>query len=337
MILAKSPKVLCTPNNLADKRMLFQRSQGSFYNTAIDNRGKFWSYIDHMRKGLILFLAFSPLMGEAIEPAALKQTILAKQNALQMASSEREKSQIFYELARAYCQDQEIEQAFCHFLEALKRADKLPPCVMSESEKNIYESALDEYLANAGTDPGRAAQELLDHYGEKAENHSEYLYLNFLIATAYANLGKYDAFFERFFRAYPYLSDTFLAYKTQGILYLRLSQRSACMDERQAFQREAFECLTSALERSPQDASLYKVLVFLAKDEENDAQVRVYLKGIVANKTPVPRGDIYLYVREAVALGEWGIGQAIIDQARALYDYSRAVSAAQEYLNQNKG
>lgn len=286
-----------------------------------------------MRKGLILFLCFAsaPCFGD------VKQTILEKQQALQKVSSAREKSQIFYELARGYCQDQEIEQAFCHFLQALKGVEKLPPRIMGKPEQEIYTPALTDYLAHAGRDPVRAAQELLDRYGEVADRHPEYLHLNFLMATAYANLGKYDLFFERFYRGYPYLSDSFLAYKTQGILYLRLSQRCASREERGAFQREAFHCLTAALERSPQDTSLYKILVSLAKDEKDNARVRSYLQAMVDHKTPIPRGDVYLYVREAVALGEWGIGQAIVDQARTLYNYSRAVSDAQEYLNQNKG
>ncbi|MFC2049450.1 hypothetical protein ACFLR2_02105 [Chlamydiota bacterium] len=291
-----------------------------------------------MRKGIIIFLALLPLVGFAEEPVTIKQTILAKQNALR-ASNEKKKSQIYYELAKAYYEDQEIDQAFCHFLEALKRAATVPPREMCEAEKVCYEPALADYLAQAGIDPEQAAHELLDRYGEIADQHKDYLHLNFLIAMAYANLGKYDAFFERFYRGYPYLSDTFLAHKTKGILYLRLSQRNYCPEERKAFQQEALQCLTRALERNPHDANLYKILVFLAKDEENEPQIRAYLHKMVENQTPIPRSDICFYVKEAVALGEWGVGQAIIDQARSLYDYSRAVSAAQEYLSlsQKKG
>ncbi len=289
-----------------------------------------------MLLGVILFFALSTL-GNAAEPAEIKQTIFSKKQALQKASSGGEKASIFYDLARAYYEDQEIAQAFMHFLEALKRVDKRAPCVMVQAEKNIYEPALANYLAHVGRCPEKAASELLDQYGEVAAAHSDYVHLNFLIATAFANLGSYDAFFERFYRGYPYLSDSFLAYKTQGILYLRLSQLSSSMELRHTFQQEAAHLLTAALERNAKDASIYKVLVLLAKDKKDDTLIRTYLHGMVTHETPVPRGDISFYVREAVALCEWRTCQAIIDQARALYDYSRAVSAAQEYLNQNKG
>ena len=287
-------------------------------------------------KGIILFLALSTL-GNTAEPAVIKQTILAKKQALQKVSSEHEKAKIFYDLARAYHEDQEIAQAFIYFLEALKRVEKRALCPMELAEKNIYESALSNYLAHVGLIPEEAAKELLDRYGEVAAAHSDYVHLNFLIATAYANLGRYNDFFERFYRGYPYLNDSFLAYKTQGILYLRLSQLSSCLELRQSFQQEASHLLTAALERNAGDASLYKVLVLLAKDQKDDTLVRTYLRGMVTHETPIPRGDISFYVREAARLGEWGICQTLIDQARALYNYSRAVSAAQEYLNQNKG
>ena len=286
--------------------------------------------------GVTLFLALS-MLGNAAEPVAIKQTILSKKQALHKASCEREKAPLFYELARVYHKDQEIAQAFIHFLEALKRVEKQASYTMSLEEKKVYESALSNYLAQGGHNPEAAAQELLNSYGEMAAAHSDYLHLNFLIATAYANLGRYDDFFELFYRGYPYLSDSFLAYKTQGILYLRLSQLSSSMEVRQTFQEEASRLLTRAWERNGKDAGLYKVLVLLAKDQKDDTLVRTYLGELVAHETPIPRGDISFYVREAVRLGEWEVCQIIVDQARALYDYSRAVSAAQEYLNQSKG
>ena len=289
-----------------------------------------------MLLSIIVFLSLSTF-GNAAEPAAIKQTILSKKHALQKASSEHEKAPIFYDLARAYYEDQEIAQAFIHFLEALKRVDKTASCSIEQEEKNIYEPALSNYLSHVGRSPEEAAKELLDSYGEIAAAHTDYFHLNFLIATAYANLGIYDEFFERFYRGYPYLYDSFLAYKTQGILYLRLSQLSSSMEQRKSFQQQASHLLNKALERNARDASLYKVLVLLAKDHKDDTLVRTYLQGMVTHEISIPRGDVYFYVKEAVALGEWEICQAIIDQARALYNYSRAVSAAQEYFNQNKG
>ena len=244
-----------------------------------------------------------------------------------------------FELALAYYQDQEIDQAFSHFLEALKRAPKCAHISMQEEESLLYQRALQDYLTCAGGGPIHMAKELLQEYAEIADKNPHFLHLNFLIATAYANIGKYDDFFDRFYRGFPYLHETSLAFKTKGILYLRLSHHGKSREERAHYQREAVHYLALALDRNPQDSSLYKVLIFLAKDENNIELIRSYLRKIIENKIALPRSDIYIYVQEAATLGELELGQKIIDQARALYEYSRAVSDAQEYLNQhvNKG
>jgi tetratricopeptide (TPR) repeat protein len=290
-----------------------------------------------MRKSLTLFLLLFPLFLHAHELENIKQVIAGRQKALVEAASEQERSQIYYELAVAYYEDQEIDQAFFNFLEALKRQAKCTPLEMCGEEALHYQRALEDYLTRVGKDPVHVAEELLQEYGETASQNPNFLHLNFLIATAYANLGKYDDFFHRFYRGYPYLHDTFLAYKTQGILYLRLAHHGKSFEERGCFQKEAVHCLSLALARNPQDSGLYKVLIFLAKDEKKEELILSYLQKIVENKVSLPRSDIYLYVREAVALKAFELGQAMIDHARALYDYSRAIAAAQEYLNQHRG
>ena len=290
-----------------------------------------------MRWLVAFFIVFFPLSLRSSELEKVKQLIAEKQKALASAMSEGAKSSLLYELALAYYQDQEIDVAFSYFLEALKRVPKKSAELhMEERESLLYKSALEDYLTRAGSDPAYVAGELLQKYGEEADQNRDFIHLNFLIATAYANLSKYDDFFDRFYKGYPYLHDTFLAYKTQGILYLRLSHHGKSTEERQGFQAEAFKYLTGAVERNPQDPSLYKVLIFLAKDEKNKELIRSYLQRIVDYKVELPRCDICLYVKEAVWAGEVELGQEIIDRARALYDYSRAISTAQEYLNQQR-
>jgi tetratricopeptide (TPR) repeat protein len=285
-----------------------------------------------MRKRLVLLLTLSAWGGYG--EVELKQAIQIQQDALQNSQNEQDKGRFYYELARLYAQDQEIERAFSCFLEALKRVSQKPPLPMSQEERAIYEPALQDYLAHVSLDPTRAGRELLERYGQVASKQPSYLHLNFLIATAYANVGEYDQFFDRFYRSYPYLRESFLAYKTQGILYLRLAQRNTVKEERLAYQKEAFQYLRKALEQNTQEASLYKILIMLAKDKKDEAQVSGYLHQIVDCNVPIPRGDIYLYVKEAVDLEAFEIAQIVIDQGRTRYDYSKAIEAAQEYLNQ---
>lgn len=290
-----------------------------------------------MKKLVAIFLIFSPFYLVANEIEAVKETLIEKQKALVQARSAVEKSALYYELALAFYQDQEVDQAFFHFLESLKGIPTGAEYRLSEKESALYTEALEDYLARSVSDPIQAAQMLLQKYGEAADQNRHFVYLNFLMATAYANLGKYEDFFERFYKGYGYLHDSFLAYKTKGILYLRLSHHGKSAEERQLFQKEAFDCLTIALNRNSQDSSLYKVLIFLAKDEKKNALILSYLQKMVDNKVELPRSDIFFYVREAVLLGALELGQAIIDRGRTLYEYSRSITAAQEYLNQQGG
>ena len=290
-----------------------------------------------MKKALFLFLTLCPLGLMALEPDALKEALRMQQQALVGTRSEEEKSQIFYELALLYYEDQEVDKAFAHFLEALKYLKKDVPAVMSDAESSLYLQAFDKYVNGSVSDPIQRSKELLKSCGEIADQNPDYLHLNFLIATAHANLGQYNLFFHKFYRGYPSLRESFLAYKTQGILYLRLSQHSSSFEERYAFKEEAFRHLTLALERNPCESGLYKILIFLAKDEKNDELVLAYLQRMVEYNTPISRSDIYLYVREAVILGEFELGQRMVDQARSLYGYSRALVDAEEYLNLYRG
>ncbi|MCH9626651.1 MAG: hypothetical protein S4CHLAM2_02770 [Chlamydiales bacterium] len=276
-------------------------------------------------------ILFTPLF---LATPDIKETLATCQKELNKATERSVRSELHYALACAFCADQEMNRAFEHFVMALKAVDRTEAPELCAEEKKVYEEALQMYIEGGGSDPIRLAEELLASYGQKADAHPEWMHLNFLIATAWANLGKFEDFFVRFYNAYPFLGETFLAYKTRGILYLRLSQYTSSTKERGLYQKEAFVCLTEALSRNPKDGSLYKVLIFLAKDEKKDSLVLHYLQKIVENRAHVARGDVNEYVHEAVAQGELSLGQKIIDLAQSEYAFSRSVLAAQEYLNQ---
>lgn len=298
-------------------------------------KSEIFDLMSDMEKFFISFcLIFSCVLGSASE---IKEQIDVFKKELNAARSARARGEIHFKLASLFFQDQEVDKAFQHFLCALKALPLRSAPEMNSEEKNLYDQALADYLNGAGSDPVRVAKQMLEKYGDQAEGHRDWIHLNFLLSTAYANLGLYADFFERFYNGYGYLGETFLAYKTQGILYLRLSQRGSSAEERHANREEAFAYLSRALECNPIDSSLYKVLIFLAKDEKNDALVLNYLQKMVEQRAHISRGDIYIYVREAVALGELELGQQIIDLARGQYEFSRAISAAQEYLNQCRG
>jgi tetratricopeptide (TPR) repeat protein len=275
-----------------------------------------------------IFFPFCLCAGDQI-----KEMLAEKQKALSIAVSDQEKSTLNFELATLFYKDQEIDKAFIHFLEALKWLPK--EAVSSKEEKDVeYQTALADYLAQAGKDPIDAAEMLLKKYGTCAENKKA---LNFLLATAYGNLGQYETFFVRFYQGYPYFYDTFLTHKTQGILYMRLFHHGKTTEEREYYEQMACQHLNLALQRNPLDASLYKIMIFHAKKEKNNTLVYDYMKKMVKHKVVASRSDILFYVQEAVALRDFTLGQSIIDIAKSHYEYSRALATAQEYLNQQRG
>ncbi|MCH9609566.1 MAG: hypothetical protein S4CHLAM45_14980 [Chlamydiales bacterium] len=276
-----------------------------------------------MKKALILFLFFlTPLFSLSFEEA--KEEITTCQNLLLENPNE---SSLYFRLALAHLADQELNAAFKNFLRALDTVESKEPLSL-EAHKEV----VDFYLKQGEGNPIATAKKMLSQYESGTSKE-----LNFILSMAYANLGDYETFFHYFYEGYPHLKETFLAAKTRGILYLRLSQHETSDVGRCDFREKAFHFMTKGLECYPLDPSLYKVLIFLAKDEKNDALIGTYLHKIVENRVTIPRADIYLYVREAVAICEVELGQKLIDEARKNYTYSRAVEAAQEYLNQHLG
>lgn len=285
---------------------------------------------------LLAFLASAPLVAaERFED--LKKEIAACEKILEIEQPDSDKSRILYQLALAYFRDQELDRAFKCFLSSIKHIPPVAEAAVNPAEIEFYDAALQLYLAECGPDPIKTSKELLSSYEQIAHDHPEYIHLNFLLSTAYGNLGMYDLFFERFYKAYPGLAESFLAHKTQGILYLRLAQHEKEEKIRHSYREEAHLQLAHAIEKNPQDASLYKILIALAKEDNNEALETVYLQKLVAAAPKIPRGDIYLYVREAVALQEVEMAKKIVEVAKKHYEYSRAISEAEEFLKQYQG
>ena len=261
---------------------------------------------------------------EALTFDEVKKELLACQD---LIDKNPKNAEAHYRLAIAYYIDQELDKAFEHFLLALDyvEVDQQPHSLDGCRE------AIDFYISQVGSDPVLAATQLLVRYKENTSKE-----MAFILSMSYANLGDYETFFKDFFEGFPHYSESFLAHKTRGILALRLAQHEKEKRQSSCYREKAFEHLEAALGSYPFDASLYKVLIFLAKDENNDALVANYLQKIVEHSVKIARADIYLYVREAVALDELDVAQKMIDQAKEHYEYSRALVAAQDYLNQHR-
>ncbi len=272
---------------------------------------------------IILLFCLSVAKLDALTFDEVKKELLTCQNLLE---DNPKNAEAHYRLAIAYYIDQELDEAFKHFLLALDTVETKKPRSLDKCRE-----AIDFYVSQAGSDPIRAATQLLTRYKDNTSKE-----MAFILSMSYANLGEYGTFFKDFFEGFPYYSESFLAYKTRGILALRLAQHEKEQRQSSCYRQKAFEHLEAALASYPYDASLYKVLIFLAKEDNNDALIANYLQKIVEHTVKIARADIYLYVREAVTLDELDIAQKMINQAKVYYEYSRALVAAQDYLNQHR-
>lgn len=215
-------------------------------------------------------------------------------------------------MAQKSLKDQEQDRAFLYFLQALDATQKKEPL-----DLNRYNEGLNFYLK------GAKPHEIVELEGED-------LGLNFLVATAYANLGEFQKFFEMFYSAYPHFKGTFLDYKTRGILYLRLSQKN--IERREEYIAKAEKNLRRALELNYNDGALYPILITIAKDAKKGEDVLCYLKKLSESEAMIQRSSILPYVQEAVDLGAHDVGSALVERARKLYSYSRSITAAEEIL-----
>lgn len=295
------------------------------------------------KKILIIFILFFAGYGtkvfsfQCLDFEGIRQELEECEKLFEKNRSPKEQAYLHYHLAKAFFFDQELEQAFIHFIKALEihPIERKYP-LLSEEEKNVYEQAFLLYLAGIGKDPMMGSKKLLEEFETIQHDHPGYLHLEFLLSTAYANLEKYDLFFERFFSGYPYFADTYLAYKTKGILHLKLSQLSSNESIRKESKQAAKRELEQALVKNPQDSSLYKILLFLAKEKKEEENMLSYLQQILLYEVAIPRGDIFFYVQESIALEQFQLAQQLIDLTKKYYPYSRAIALAQELLDKHR-
>lgn len=279
---------------------------------------------------LLFFCSLIFCLNGAESEVDLKEIIAAHKEALQ---SSDQKSPIYYELALCYYRDQEIDRAFLCFLQALESAELKKPITISDDESHIYQKVLEEYLTG---DSIRQARSILERYEKVASEHPHYFHIKLLLAIAFANLGQYEKFFELFYKLYPLMHHSFLADKTQATLFLKLSQRVSSLELKTSYQERAKLLLLRAKEKYPQDGSLYKTLIFLAKDEKNQEAIRSLLSKMILHQAKYARSDVFSYVNETIILKEYTLAQTIIDQARTHYGYSRSIEEAQEFLQRVK-
>jgi tRNA-binding EMAP/Myf-like protein len=251
------------------------------------------------------------------------------------AAPDDQKSEILLKLAIANYRDQNAEQAFKVFLEALSAVKTFKAAETSAEEKALYDQALKLYLEHhTGQDVTATAETLVQTVQPEVDRHPDYFLLKFLLAAAYANLGQFDLFFDNFYSAYLYYPKSYMAYRTLAILHIKLFEKSRTAEERKEQANLVFANILKAIEINPHDTSLYKLEISFAPDQQKPQVISRALKKIIDGNMMVPRADIVFYVAEAVDSQQKELAQQFVDKAREWYQYSRVVNNAQELIDQ---
>lgn len=302
-----------------------------------------------MMKSLIPVLLFSPLILSAnlqkvteqkakreLDAGYEKNAIADYQTLLKDAPVEK-KSGLLKELSIAYLLDQDLEKAFSTYLEALDTlSPPKEPYVMTENEERIYHDALKVYLDPRERDTHEIAIRIKDLYAGILRLHPEYYSLGFLVSIAYANLDKYEKFFEIFYPSYAKMPDHYLSYKTKSILNIKVFERAKTPEEKQAARGQILKNLQLAKEKYPIDPSLYRLQIVFAPQDEKLKLLKENLSEIITHNMIVPRSDLSFYFDQLFTYGQIELAKEFLAKASGWYPYSRTLEAAKELLEEKE-
>lgn len=268
----------------------------------------------------ILFQGFSLPQGGDIK----QQIALQRQN-LDTPLQEARLAILLY-------RDQEHEQAFKVFLGALERIPQSFKSHSTPEEEVLYKEALELYLERGISLAPATATAILQRYESVLQANPSYHQLRFIVAAAYANLGKFEDFFDQFYTAYMHDPDHYMAFKTKAILHIKLFERAKVGEEREAQRKLILDKLRKAQEKNPDDHTLYKAMIAFSPENERAEVISRCLNKIIGSNMILPRSEITFYVQQSIGAGQKELAERFIKKAQQWYQYSRSIEEAQKYL-----
>ncbi len=243
------------------------------------------------------------------------------------------KSELLFDLAKAYYLDQDLKCAFEYYLAALESYHVMPH-PSKESENPTYKEALKIYLTAHGTSIESVSRTLIKNFRPRIDIEIDNTQLRFIIADAYANLGEFYPFFEQFYQAYSENPQHYLAYKTKAILHIKLFERYYPGEVKESHRKAIQENLAKATNIYPKDSSIYRLIMTYCNENEKNEVVRSCLSKILEKDLIVPRSELEFYVQRAIENEDIELTQRFFKRAQEWYQFSRAVSTAQHLLEQ---
>jgi tetratricopeptide (TPR) repeat protein len=253
------------------------------------------------------------------------------ESSLQAAQGEK-RAALLVELATLYMQDQKEEEAFTIFLSALSGHTDTP-YTLSKQEQQVYEESLKIYLTQP---PQEVAKELQEKLLLHVKRYPTHAYIQLLLAATYANCRQYSAFFDHFSKGHAIAPNSFLAYKTLGIIHIKLFEKARTPEEKEQHRLKLMEYLTKALDYDDRDPMLYKLLIVYGQLEKKKSIIVDMLDRICKGQVVIPRGEIPFYVHEAIEVDEQEKAKQFLNKATMWYQYSRTIEEMKRVLDDNK-
>lgn len=287
-----------------------------------------------------MFLAFSeiPEQKNATQLNALierdyKQVIDIQLEKIEQASADK-KGDYAKELALLYLKDQDQELAFKSFLKALDLTKSID--LQPSYDETVYKKAFSIYLDPSSASPQVTSKKLIKELRPILNERPDQYLLNYFIAIAYANLGKYEEFFNHFYKAYQFDPEHYLAYKTKAVLHIKILERTKKDYERTIQRQLISDHLIFAMQKEPLDTTIYKLLISFSPKEKKNGYIQLCLNKIINDNIIIPRSELMFYVIEASDINDPDLAQRFIDRSKDWYSHSRMITSAQNYLDAHK-
>lgn len=281
---------------------------------------------------LVLFFCFNWCFLSSQE-LDLKEEI---KKCINQINQSTDRSDLQVDLAILYWKDQDQEQAFRTYLQAIEGIQVALPTNINKEDEQLYQKALTVYLDHSHGSPQEISAKLLKDYVSVFKERPNAHLLGFIVAAAYANQGDFEDFFKVFYNAYKYYPDHYLAHKTKSVLHIKLFERERELSQRELQRQSILFHIEKAIDRLPTDDSLYRSYIFFTSEDKKGKAVEYSLNKIINKNIVISRSDIPYYVAEAVETNNFILAQKFIDKAREWYKVSRVINNAQEYLDKRK-
>jgi hypothetical protein len=234
---------------------------------------------------------------------------------------------VYLQLAVVYLRDQQEEKSFSAFFAALENTRVENAAKPSLKEQELFETLRPLYTANNPIALEEKVKEVL-------RQNPKATYLEFLLASSYANQHKFENFFYSFYPAYKAYSKSYLACKTQGVLSTLLLQRARTPEEKELWRKKALVFFTEAFYEMPEDFGLHKMLILTTHESERPEVVRKVVKTVIEKNIQIARADVPFYVGQSLAIHDVALAQSLLDKAKSWYEYSRILADMQKRIDQ---